>query len=103
MDENVKMSVEDIGELNSSIVINSTDQFPKGTPDEVLTRASKDNGWIIITKDIRMALRSLKDRVPVIYVSDEFNDISYLTANLYGREEYPEMFDYIKNRFGFSA
>ncbi len=103
MDENVKMSVEDILDLKCSIVINSTDQFPKGTPDEVLTKASKENNWIIITKDIRMALRSLIDDVPVIYISDDFKNISYLNVRIYGRSHYPEMFDYIHKRFGFSS
>ena len=103
MDENVKMSVSDIIKLGGCNIINSTDKFPKGTPDEVLTEASKENGWVIVTKDIRMALRSLQDGVPVVFISDDFNNISYLTANLYGRRKYPKMFDYIHKRFGFTS
>ena len=103
MDENVKMSVEDIIKCKDSIIINSTDQFPKGTDDEKLTRASKENGWTIVTKDIRMALRSLIDDVPVIYISDDFRTISYLNVRIYGRSHYPEMFDYIQKRFDFTA
>jgi hypothetical protein len=103
MDENVRMSVEDIQALKNSIVINSTDQFAKGTLDEVLTRASKENGWIVVTKDIRMALRSLLDSVEVVYISDEFKTISLINVTLYGREKYPEMFDYIQKRFGYST
>ena len=102
MDENVKMSVEDIMLLKGCTVINSTDQFPKGTIDEVLTKASKENEWIIVTKDIRMALRSLIDDVPVIYISDDFKTISYLSVRIYERKHYSEMFDYIKKRFDFN-
>lgn len=102
MDENVKMSQSDIDKLIGCIVINSTDKFKKGTDDRVLTKASKENGWVIVTKDIRMALRSLEDGVPVLFVSDEFKSISYLTANIYGRRKYPRMFDYIHKRFAFT-
>ena len=102
MDENVKMSIIDIERLGLDI-INSTDKFPKGTDDAVLTKASKKNNWIIVTKDIRMALRSLQDGVEVIFVSDDFKNISYLTTNLYGRNKYPKMFDYLSKRFGFSS
>lgn len=101
MDENVKMSVEDIMELKGCMVINSTDQFPKGTVDEILTEASKENDWIIVTKDIRMALRSLIDNVPVIYISDDFKTISYLSVSIYERKHYAEMFDYLQKRFDF--
>ncbi len=103
MDENVKMSVSDIEKLTKCVVINSTDRFPQGTLDEILTKASKDNNWIIVTKDIRMALRSLMDNVPVIYISDDFKTVSYLSVSLYGRKEFPEMFDYIQDRFGYKT
>lgn len=103
MDENVKMSVGDIEKLSSCDIINSTDKFPKGTRDEILTEASKENDWIIVTKDIRMALRSLQDNVPVIYISDKFRSISFLSVSIYGRARFPEMFDYIEKRFGYKA
>lgn len=102
MDENVKMSISDIDRMRSCNVINSTDKYPKGTADEILTMASKQNDWIIVTKDIRMALRSLIDKVPVIYISDDFKTISYLNVRIYGRDNYPEMYDYIHGRFGFN-
>lgn len=102
MDENVKMSVEDIQDLKKSVVINSTDQFPKGTNDEILTEVAKKNDWIIVTKDIRMALRSLQDGVSVIYISDDFKTVSYLNVRIYGRSYYSEMFDYIQKRYGYS-
>lgn len=101
MDENIKMKESDIEKIGYCTIINSTDMFPKGTADEILTKASKDNGWIIVTKDIRMALRSLEDNVPVIYLSDQSKTISYLSVSIYGRSHYPEMFDYIEKRFGY--
>ena len=102
MDENVDMSIDDISEVRGCTIINSRDQFPKGTADEILTKASKENGWIIVTKDIRMALRSLQDGVDVIFINDDFKTISYITATLYGSEKYPIMFDYLQKRFGFN-
>lgn len=101
MDENVKMSTTDIEKLGACTIINSTDKFPKGTPDEVLTKAAKKNGWIVVSKDIRMALRSLIDGVDVIYISDDFQTISYLQVHINGRRKYHKMFDYLEKRFGF--
>ena len=101
MDENVKMSDTDISQLKNCRVINSTDKFKKGTPDEELTFWAKKKGWIIVTKDIRMALRSLIDAVPVIYVSDDDETISFLHVQLYGRNQYTEIYEYLKKRFGY--
>jgi len=101
MDENVKMSEQDKKDLVNCRAINSTDHFRKGTDDETLTSWAKDKGWIIVTKDIRMALRSLMDAVPVVYVSDDNQTISFLHVQLYGRNQYPEMYEYLKKRFGY--
>ena len=101
MDENVKMSEIDIDDLKNCNVLNSTDRFKKGTLDESLTLRAKKEGWIIVTKDIRMALRSLIDAVPIIYVSDDGKTISFLHVQLYGRVQYPEMYEYLKKRFGY--
>lgn len=103
MDENVKMSITDIEKIQNCTIINSTDKFLQGTPDDILTKEAMKNNWIIVTKDIRMALRSLIDNVPVIYISDDFKTISYLSVSLYGRKYFPEMFDYIQNRFGYTT
>jgi hypothetical protein len=102
MDENVRMSTTDIEKLGNCNIINSTDRFRTGEDDAILTKASKKFGWVIVTKDIRMALRSLEDGVPVIYISDEFNNISYLTAKSHGRNEYESMYNYLHKRFGFN-
>jgi len=102
LDENVKMSISDIERLDDCVIINSTDKFPKGTSDERLTKASLKNNWVVVTKDIRMALRSLQDNVHVIYISDEYKTVSYLNVDIYGRKKYPNMFDYLYKRFGFN-
>lgn len=101
MDENVKMTDEDIAKFPNCVVLNSTNYFNKGASDELLTTLAKKKGWTIVTKDIRMALRSLIVDVPILYVSDEFKQIYYLTVDLYGRNHYPEMFDYIQKRFHY--
>ena len=44
IDENVKMSSIDIQKMNKSKVINSTDIFRKGEPDEKLTARAKQKG-----------------------------------------------------------
>ena len=102
MDENVKMSELDILNLNNCNIINSTNRFEKGTLDEVLTAWAKKEGCVIVTKDIRMTLRSLIDAVPVIYVNDDNETTSFLHVQLYGREQYPEMYEYLKKRFGYN-
>ncbi len=101
MDENVKMSEIDIDRLKNCTVINSTEKFKKGTSDDVLMSWAKKEGWVIVTKDIRMALRSLIDAVPVIYANDGSQTISFLHVQLYGRSRYPEMYEYLKKRFGY--
>ena len=101
MDENVKMSDVDIWQLRRCKVINSTEKFHKGTSDEILTSHAKREGWVIVTKDIRMALRSLIEAVPVVYVSDEDETISFLHVQLYESDQYPEMYEYLRKRFGY--
>jgi len=101
MDENVKMSDIDIQQLKNCRVINSTDRFKKGTPDEELTFWAKKEGWVIVTKDIRMALRSLIEAVSVVYISDDDQAISFLDVHLYERDQYPEMYEYLRKCFGY--
>lgn len=101
IDENVKISSIDIQKMNKSKVINSTDIFRKGEPDEKLTAMAKEKGWIIITRDIRMALRSLIDGVPIIFINDDYETITYVTSKSHGKKKYPDMFEYINERFGY--
>lgn len=81
IDENIKMSDDDIEKLKCT-VINCTDKFPKGTDDEILTDACKENGWIMVTKDIRCALRSLMDEVSVVYIDDVKNKAFFIESKI---------------------
>ena len=98
----MRISEKDIKLFTKSIVINSGEIFPEGTSDEHLTKISAEKGWVIVTKDIRMALRSLQENVPVIYVNDEFKTTSFLNVSLYGASKYPEMFAYAEKKYGYS-
>ena len=101
IDENVKISSIDIKKMNKSKVINSTDIFRKGERDEKLTEMAKKNKWVIVTRDIRMALRSLIEGVPIIFINDDYETITYVTSKSHGKKKYPDMFEYINERFGY--
>ncbi len=103
MDENMKMKEVDMELFKESTVINSTEKFKKGEADEILTFFARKEGWIIVTKDIRMALRSLIDGVPILFVSDDFKLVRLLTATTIEPEKYLEMHNYIKERFKYDA
>jgi len=99
IDENVKMSDMDIEKIKSCKIINCTEIFRKGEPDESLTEMARENGWIMVTKDIRMALRSLVDGVPVLFISDDFQSIQYITAKTH--KDKSDMFKYLNKRFKY--
>lgn len=101
IDENVKMSRADIALFKDCEIVNSTDYASKGTIDIKLINIAKKKGWVVVTKDIKMATRSLLSNVPTIYVSDEFKSVSFLCIDIYGKDYYPEMFDYLKERFNY--
>ena len=100
IDENVKISSIDIQKIKKSNIINSTDIFRKGERDEKLTAMAKDKGWVIVTRDVRMALRSLIDGVPIIFINDDYKTVSYVTSKTHGRKKYPDMFEYIREKLG---
>jgi len=102
MDENVKISDLDRSLLKNSVILNSTEKFGKGEADEILTFFAKKEGWVIVTKDIRMALRSLIDGVSVIFISDDFKTIRFLVAHQLGVSEFQEMYDYLAERFQYN-
>lgn len=97
IDENIKVSPADKIKLGE--VINSTELYRHGTKDEILTKRARIDELIIVTKDIRMALRSLKEGVEVIFI-EECGDISFLSAIKHDKSEYPDMYEYLHNRFG---
>jgi len=101
MDENVRMGKEDFDKFPHNTIINTTDHFKKGTADEILTFWAKKEKWVVVTKDIKMALRSLIGGVPIIYISDEFKCISFLNVQVYDKSHYHEMYNYLFKRFDF--
>lgn len=101
IDENIKMSQTDLGLFPKGNVVNSTDYADKGTSDIKLINIAKKLGWVVVTKDIRMAVRSLFADVPTIYISDEFKSVSLLAVDLYGERFYPEMFEFIREKYGY--
>jgi len=100
IDENVRISSIDIQKIKKSNIINSTDVFRKGERDEKLTAMAKDKGWVIVTRDVRMALRSIIDGVPVIFINDDYKTVSYVTSKTHGKKKYPDMFEYIREKLG---
>ena len=100
IDENIKISSIDIQKIKKSNIINSTDIFRKGERDEKLTAMAKDKGWVIVTRDVRMALRSLIDGVPIIFINDDYKTVSYVTSKTHGKKKYPDMFEYIREKLG---
>jgi len=100
IDENVKISSIDIQKIKKSNIINSTDIFRKGERDEKLTAMAKDKGWVIVTRDVRMALRSLIDGVPIIFINDDYKTVSYVTSKTHDKKKYPDMFEYIREKLG---
>lgn len=97
IDENIKISPIDIRLLKECDIINSTDLYRHGTKDEILTKRAKRDGLIIVTKDIRMTLRSLKDGVGVIFIDEK--GVEYLTVEKHKIKEFKEMHNYLYNRF----
>lgn len=99
IDENIKISPIDSMTLNDSmIIINSTDLYRHGTKDEILTKRAKLDELTIVTMDIRMALRSLKEGVEVIFI-EVGGEVSYLSAIKHDKSEFIEMYDYLTKRF----
>lgn len=97
IDENCKISKIDIKLLADCDITNSTDVFRIGIKDEVITRKARLEGMVVVTQDIRMALRSLKDGVGVIFI-DEIG-VEYLTVEKHDIKEFKEMHRYLYNRF----
>jgi len=47
-----------------------------------------------------MALRSLIDGVPIIFINDDYKTVSYVTSKTHSRKKYTEMFEYISEKLG---
>jgi len=101
IDENTKMSDDDINNLSHMKIMNSTRKFKKGTPDKLLIQWVKDTGWVLVTKDIRMAIRALMEGCPVLMINEDFKLISLMETNIHTVNSYKELHKYFSNRYDF--
>ncbi len=101
IDENTSMTDEDIAMFPKIRIMNSRKKFKKGTDDSLLIQWVKDTGWILVTKDIRMAIRALMEGAPVMMINEDFKMISLMETKIHQVKEYKELFDYLTNRYEF--
>ncbi len=101
IDENTKMSDEDISNLSHMKLMNSTRKFKKGTADKLLIQWVKDTGWVLVTKDIRMAIRALMEACPVLMINEDFKLISLMETKIHAVDSYKELHDYFSDRYDF--
>ncbi len=101
IDENTSMTDEDIALFPKIRIMNSRKKFKKGTDDSLLIQWVKDTGWILVTKDIRMAIRALMEGAPVMMINEDFKMISLMETKIHPVKEYKELFDYLTNRYEF--
>ena len=101
IDENTSMTDEDIAMFSKLRIMNSRKKFKRGTDDKLLIQWVKDTNWILVTKDIRMAIRALMEGAPVMLINEEFKIISLMETKIHPVKEYKELFDYFIKRYEF--
>jgi len=101
IDENTSMTDEDLAMFPKLRMMNSRKKFKRGTDDNLLIQWVKQTGWILVTKDIRMAIRALMEGAPVMLINEEFKLISLMETKIHPVKEYKELFDYFIKRYEF--
>lgn len=101
IDENTSMTDEDIQMFPNFRIMNSRKKFKKGTDDRLLIEWVKDAGWVLVTKDIRMAIRALMEGAPTMLINEDFKIISLMETKIHPVKEYKELFDYFIKRYEF--
>lgn len=101
IDENTRLSDEDLNELSHMKIMNSTDKFKKGTNDKLLIEWVKMTGWVLVTKDIRMAIRALMEACPVLLVNEDFGIIALMETKIHDERIYKDLHKYLSKRYGF--
>ncbi len=99
IDENTRLGDEDLEELKHLRIMNSTVKFKKGTPDRLLIEWVKMTGWVLVTKDIRMAIRGLMEACPVLLVNEDFGIISLMETRVHNIEIYKDLHEYLSKRY----
>ena len=100
IDENTRLSDEDLNELSHMKIMNSTDKFKKGTNDKLLIEWVKMTGWVLVTKDIRMAIRALMEACPVLLVNEDFGIIALMETKIHDERIYKDLHKYLSKRYG---
>ncbi len=103
IDENTRLSDEDLNELSHMKIMNSTDKFKKGTKDKLLIEWVKITGWVLVTKDIRMAIRGLMEACPVLLVNEDFGIISLMETRVHDVQIYKDLHKYLSKRYGVTG
>ncbi len=101
IDENTSMTDEDLAKFPKVRIMNSRKKFKRGTDDSLLIQWVKDTGWILVTKDIRMAIRALMEGAPVMMINEDFKLITLMETKIHPVKEYKELFDYFIKRYEF--
>ncbi len=101
IDENTSMTDEDLAKFPKVRIMNSRKKFKRGTDDSLLIQWVRDTGWILVTKDIRMAIRALMEGAPVMMINEDFKLISLMETKIHPTKEYKELFDYFIKRYEF--
>ncbi len=101
IDENTSMTDEDLAKFPKLRIMNSRKKFKRGTDDSLLIQWVKDTGWILVTKDIRMAIRALMEGAPVMMINEDFQLITLMETKIHPVKEYKELFDYFIKRYEF--
>jgi hypothetical protein len=100
IDENTRLKSEDLEQLKHMRIMNSTDKFKKGTKDELLIEWVKMTGWVLVTKDIRMAIRGLMEACPVLLVNEDFGIIALMETRVHDVQIYKDLHKYLSERYG---
>ena len=101
IDENTSMTEEDLAMFPQFKIMNSRKKFKRGTDDKLLIQWVKDTGWVLVTKDIRMAIRALMEGAPVLMINEDFKLISLMETKIHPLKDYKGLFDYFVQRYGF--
>ena len=101
IDENTSMTEEDLAKFPHYKLMNSRKKFKRGTDDKLLIQWVKDTGWVLVTKDIRMAIRALMEGAPVLMINEDFKLISLMETKIHSLKDYKGLFDYFVKRYEF--
>ena len=101
IDENTSMTDEDIAMFPKLRLMNSRKKFKRGTDDKLLIQWVKETGWVLVTKDIRMAIRALMEGAHVMMINEDYNIISLMQTKVHPVKEYEELRKYFVERYGF--